>query len=75
MPLKYLDLQGIYIKDIRPLAGLPLEYLDMRNTNITDISELKGMPLKELYLPPRAKDTEFLRNIKTLKKVNGKSIW
>jgi hypothetical protein len=58
-----------YFKDCKDLTVLSID-----DTKVTDLTLLKGMPLKELYCdfqPER--DTEVLRSIRTLEKINGKS--
>ena len=73
MQLTSLTLWGCPVSDLSPLRGMPLTFLGYNNTKVTDLSPLKGMPLKELgcdFRPER--DTEILRSIKTLEKINGK---
>src|SRR5207244_690438 len=48
--LFWLDLNGMPITDLSPLAGMSLTYLHVMGTPITDLAPLAGMPLKELNL-------------------------
>ncbi|MCJ8328369.1 MAG: hypothetical protein HRT89_15605 [Lentisphaeria bacterium] len=73
MSLERLRLNNTQVSDINALKGMPLAYLHLSKTNITDISVLKGMPLNKLSLPGAAKDIEFLKEMKTLKYINGKT--
>jgi Leucine-rich repeat (LRR) protein len=75
MPLFYLDVAATFrISDLTPLKGMKkLTILHCNNSKVADLSPLKGMPLKDLscdFKPFR--DTEILRSIKTLEKINGK---
>ncbi|NQZ67375.1 MAG: hypothetical protein HRT89_04840, partial [Lentisphaeria bacterium] len=73
--LNSLNLSSISkLNDISSLKGIPLTGLNLRNTQVTDISALKGMPLISLQIPKTAKNIEFLRSIKTLKRINGNGI-
>jgi Leucine-rich repeat (LRR) protein/tRNA A-37 threonylcarbamoyl transferase component Bud32 len=61
------------LADLWPLKGLRLTYLDCSASKVETLSPLKGMPLTEIvpdFSPER--DTEILRSIKTLEKINGK---
>lgn len=63
--------------DISSLKGLSLQHLNIcRVCDLKDLSVLKGMPLVELTLPVNLKnlDISFLRDMKTLKKLNGKLV-
>ena len=73
MPLDRLELKGSPISDLSPLAEMPLTVFWCPETQVTDFSALKNMPLKELvfdFKPER--DSEIIRSIKTLAKINGK---
>jgi hypothetical protein len=42
---------------------------------VSDLSALKGIPLKELLCDFKAeRDTQALRSLKTLEKINGKPV-
>jgi eukaryotic-like serine/threonine-protein kinase len=63
------------VSDLSPLKGMPLVHLQLRGTKVTDLSPIKEMPLKVLeidFKPER--DTELLRSIKTLERINGKPV-
>jgi serine/threonine-protein kinase len=78
MPLTSLSISSMEIKDLSVLKGMPLELLALaidRSTPDSDLSQLKDLPLKYLsvdFKPER--DTEVLRSIKTLERINGKPI-
>jgi Leucine-rich repeat (LRR) protein len=71
--LTYLKLQNSEVTDLSALKGLPLTTLILRETKVTDLSPLQALPLKVLeldFVPER--DTEILRSIKTLERINNK---
>lgn len=73
MPLTYLYCGGTPVSDLTPLTGMPLTTLLCKESKVTDLAPLKGMPLEELacdFKPER--DTEIVRSLKTLKKINDK---
>ena len=75
MPLKFLSLYGTPVHDLSPIEGMRLETLNSSDTRISDYSVIKSMPLQDLWLnfkPER--DSEILRTLKSLKKVNDKSV-
>jgi serine/threonine protein kinase len=73
MGLRKLACDHTPVADLSPLRGMPLQALDCESTQVSDLSPLRGMPLKELWCDFQAeRDTEALRSIKTLEKVNGK---
>lgn len=75
MPLTSLNCRGTLVSDLSPLKGKPLEKLMFHETLVTDLSPLKGLPLKELsYDMKPERDTEILRSIKTLEKINGQPV-
>jgi Leucine-rich repeat (LRR) protein len=72
MPLHKLGISAAKIADLSPLRGMPLKELDIRSTRVTDLSPLRRMPLTWFrcdFDPQR--DTEVLRSIKTLEKINN----
>ena len=75
MSLTWLNLfYCVQVRDLSPLKGMPLNRLNLGGCGqVRDLSLLKGMPLAEIAeLPPRAdRGTMVLREIKTLKKING----
>ncbi len=74
MDLAYLRCNGTGVRDLSPLRGLPLKTLVCNGTMVSDLSPLKNMPLKELGCDfKRFRDTETLRPIKSLEKINGKT--
>jgi WD40 repeat protein len=79
-PLRGMDLEELsvahcrQVTDLAPLRGMPLQRLWWAGTAVSDLSPLKGMPLKEILCDfQRERDAEFLRSLKTLETVNGKS--
>jgi len=73
MPLTYLDCTATPVASVAPLTGMKLNKLHIRYTKVADLSPLKGMPLTELACDFKLeRDTEILRSIKTLEKINGK---
>ena len=73
-PLAGLKLKMLYcsrVKDLTPLRGMPLDDLNV-DCRGADLTPLVGMPLRLLKcnFDPR-RDTEILRSIKTLEKING----
>jgi serine/threonine-protein kinase len=59
------------VNDLSPLKGMPLTKADFGETKVTDLSPIRNAPLNELrcdFDPKR--DTEILRSIKTLEKIN-----
>jgi serine/threonine protein kinase len=75
MPLTFLSFYMTPVHDLSPLEGMRLETLYSSETKVSDYSVIKSMPLQDLWLnfkPER--DSEILRSLKTLKKVNDKSI-
>ena len=48
--LTALDLHGLGLRDLSPLAGLPLAWLDLHDNPVADLSPLAGMPLRYLDL-------------------------
>jgi len=73
MPLMYLNLQETQVTDISVLKEMPLSYLYFHGTKISDISVLKGMAFYHLLLPKTAKDINFLKTVKTMQKINGRT--
>ena len=75
LPLTGLACTGTQVSDLTPLKGMPLASLDCGATKVSDLSPLKDMPLKELWCDFRPeRDSEILRSIKTLEKINEKSV-
>jgi formylglycine-generating enzyme required for sulfatase activity len=74
MKLNHLDMLGCReLTDLSPLKDMQLEILTISQTKVSELSLLAGMPLKviELDFKPE-RDTELLRSIKTLEKINFK---
>jgi serine/threonine protein kinase/Leucine-rich repeat (LRR) protein len=75
MPLTQLNCRDTQVSDLSPLQGMKLTSLNFGSTNVTDLSPLKGAPLEELWCDFKPeRDTEILRSIKTLKKINEKPV-
>ncbi len=73
MKLTVLSFNDTEVADLGPLEGMPLTVLWCNNTKATDLSPLKAMPLQELKCDFVAdRDTELLRGVKTLAKINDK---
>ncbi len=72
MPLSNLQIVDTPVSDLSPLRAMPLTRLRCYGTKASDLSSLKDMPLVELRcdFDPR-RDTEILRSIKSLEKING----
>lgn len=73
VPLTILWANNTEIADLSPVKGKPLEWITIQETKVNDLSPLNGMPLTQIYLnfkPER--DTELLRAIRTLEKINDK---
>jgi hypothetical protein len=71
MPLTSLSCGGSKVADLSPLKDMKLSWLSCWNAAVSDLSPLKGMPLKEISCDFKAeRDTEILRSIKTLEKIN-----
>lgn len=75
MPLVILAVDGTKIRDLEPLRGMPLKTLVIQNTRVIDLSPLEGLPLVTIkFDPPHiVAGMETLRNIATLKYINGMS--
>ena len=75
MPLTSLSINSTRVTDLSPLEGMPLTILHIGENRIADLSPLRGMPLNNLtcdFKPYR--DTDILRSIMTLEKINQKPI-
>jgi formylglycine-generating enzyme required for sulfatase activity/serine/threonine protein kinase/Leucine-rich repeat (LRR) protein len=73
LPLKELRCGGTQVSDLAPLKGMPLIDLRVDQTRVTDLTPLEGMPLEELWCDVASvRDAALLREIKTLKFINGK---
>ncbi|MFO0915151.1 MAG: protein kinase [Pirellulales bacterium] len=72
MPLTFLNLVSTKVQDISPLAGMPLEDVKLDDCNeLTDVSPLKQCPtLRQVVLPRRAKDFEFLRSFPYIERLS-----
>lgn len=74
MNLSQLSVNHTLITDIRPLEGMPLTMLDCGDTAVTDLSPVRKAPLQDLYVVFKGEQAEVLRNISTLKTINGKPV-
>jgi serine/threonine protein kinase/Leucine-rich repeat (LRR) protein len=78
-PLKGMKLANISfpyarVADLSPLKGMPVTSLNYVGAQVVDLGPLKEMPIKELYCDfSPARDTDILRSIKTLEKINKKA--
>ncbi|MGE0759926.1 MAG: hypothetical protein AB7O38_23120, partial [Pirellulaceae bacterium] len=73
MPITAIDCARTNVSDLSPLSGMPLALLYCNGAQVSDLSPLAGRPLISLicdFQPTR--DTDVLRAIKTLEKINGK---
>ncbi len=67
-----LNLDGTNVSDLSPLNGMPLQTLQVSRAAVTDLTPIREMPLTEIrcdFKPLR--DAQLLRDIKTLKRING----
>ena len=73
MPLVILAVDGTKIRDLSPLRGMPLKTLLINDSRVIDVSPLEGLPLETLRFDPAhiVVGLESLRDIKTLKHING----
>jgi Leucine-rich repeat (LRR) protein len=72
-PLFYLDCSGTLVDDLSPIKGSGIGHLFVKNARLKDYAPLAGMRIHELdgeFVP--ARDTEVLRSIQELRKINGK---
>src|SRR5262249_21811052 len=74
MPLRYLEMWRLgSVTDFSVLQDMQLTYLNIAGCNLTDLSLLRSKPLKGVWCDFKPeRDTELLRSIKTLEKINGK---
>ena len=50
-----------------------LLHVHLTGTNVSDLSPLQGMPIDEISFDfKRERDAEFLRSMKTVRKINNK---
>jgi hypothetical protein len=72
MPLEILNLGETKVSDLSALRGMPLTDLRLHGcTELTDLSPLADCKeLKNLTLPPKAKDFEFLRAFPKLERIS-----
>jgi hypothetical protein len=72
MPIEALNLVATKVADLSVLRGMPLRSLRLHGcTEITDLSPLAGATtLKDLTLPPKVKNFEFLRTLPTLERLS-----
>ncbi len=71
--LTKLSIYNTLVSDLTPLAGMPLRELRCEGTLVKDFLPLKDTPLLSItcdFVPEQ--DAEALRQIKTLKTINGK---
>lgn len=71
MPLKELNVDLTQVKDLLPLKDLKLTHLSLVAAPVSDLS-----PLKVLNVDPTLaqRESQLLRSIGTLEKVNGKPV-
>lgn len=59
-----VDLSGLQVTNLAPLAGLPLTVIKMQDCPVRDLEPLVGMPLRELWLQgTRVADLSPLANM------------
>ncbi len=52
---------------------MALLHAHLTGTKVTDLSPLQGMPIDEISFDfKRARDADFLRSLKTVRKINNK---
>ncbi|MEI8383844.1 MAG: SUMF1/EgtB/PvdO family nonheme iron enzyme [Planctomycetota bacterium] len=74
MKLTQLTILGSSVSDLTPLKGMPLKILVLSG-QVSDLSPLKELPLEQLIGNFRIDgNTEILRSIKTLQKINDKPV-
>ncbi|MFA6564488.1 MAG: protein kinase [Verrucomicrobiia bacterium] len=72
MKLEVLHCNNTAVSNLLALEEMPLTLLNCSGTRVTDPSPLRAMPLKELLCDFVAdRDSDLLRGIKTLEKING----
>ena len=73
LPLEDLDLLETGVESLEPLRGTRLTTISISATKVSDMSPLQAMPLREIGLDfDAARDTAWLRSIKTLESINDK---
>ncbi len=72
MPLDFLSLDSTAVSDLTPLRGMPLTVLRLNGcANLTDLSPLAdAKQLRQLILPPKCTDFEFLHALPKLERVS-----
>ncbi len=74
LPLTDLLINFTEVTDLSPLRGMPLTRLSCVGAPVTDLSPVQALPLKDLRCVFRWwRDTDVLRRMKTLEKINLKS--
>jgi Leucine-rich repeat (LRR) protein len=75
MSLRTLTLQSTQVTNLKPIEGMPLTRVTITASKIADLTPLARSPIDTLTLTwTTAKEVEPLRNLKTLKTVNGKPV-
>jgi len=75
MRLTSLRFSSTQVSDLTPLKGMKLMELWCEGTQVEDLSPLKEMSVQELHCDFKPeRDAAILRSLKTLEKINGKSV-
>ncbi|MGE3806315.1 MAG: hypothetical protein AB7K24_16730, partial [Gemmataceae bacterium] len=74
MQLVELQAERTQVSNLSPLEGMPLVKLNLADTPVNDLSPLRGLPLQELSCPIGPGDLRIIRQIKSLRVVNGKLV-
>lgn len=87
LQLRSLNLCNTDVSNLSPLIGMPLTHLNIVQTDVRDIKPLLKMPLRSISLDyepysqfqhnstRHAKFTDVLRRIRSLKSINGHSVF
>jgi hypothetical protein len=73
LPLKHLSISRTRVTDLSPLRGMALEYLSAEGLMLEDLTPLAGMPLRMLKLQASLSGVEVLREMPSIKEINGMS--
>jgi len=74
MPLEELHMNCVRVTDLSPLVGMPLKRIGLLDTPVKDLSALgQCTRLESVDVSPATDNTECLRNLPNLKRLNGGS--
>ena len=73
MSLVILAVDGTPVRDLSPIRGMPLKTLFLQDSRVMDLSPLEDLPLETLKFDPTrvVSGMDAIRNIQTLKNING----